>query len=61
MTFQALAAFLVSWVLPTGSAPSRRVSEEDVPRWERHPVEQRRLRESDRRATDLWSQAPRPW
>lgn len=58
MTFQALALFLISWVVP---AEASRDGTDGLPRWERHPAEQRHLREQDRRAHDLWSQFPRPW
>ncbi len=56
MTFQTLAVFLISWIVPTKDSLDSPV---DLPRWERHPMEQRFLREKER--TEAWSKIPRSW
>ena len=60
MTIQALAAFLISWVVPT-EASRESLDADQVPRWEKHPAEQRYLRERDRQASQSWSHIPRSW
>lgn len=60
MTIQALAVFLISWVIP---APSHRdeLTTDELPRWEKHPAEQRALRLQERNQAQLWTQFPRSW
>ena len=57
MTLQALAIFLVSWIVPDKPLDPT----EAVPLWEKHPAEQRSLREQRAREAALWSQFPRSW
>lgn len=58
MTFQALASLLVSWVLPE-QAPRHEMGSDETPRWERHPAEQRALRQQDQDDAARWLRLPR--
>lgn len=58
MPFQAMAIFLVSWLVPTKASEPR---SDELPRWERHPLEQRALRDQAARETVLLSQITRAW
>jgi len=58
MTLQALAVFLVSWVVHDRSPQD---TWDDLHRWERHPVEQKHLREQAAHRANLLHQYPRTW
>lgn len=58
MPFQAMAIFLVSWLVPTKASEN---TLDELPRWERHPLEQKYLRDQAARETALLSQITRAW
>lgn len=58
MTLQALAVFLISWVLP---ASDREPIRDELPVWEKHPAEQKHLREQAARQNNLRYHFPRSW
>jgi hypothetical protein len=57
MTLQALAIFLVSWIVPDKPLDPN----DAVPLWEKHPAEQRYLRDQLAKDAARWSQFPRSW
>lgn len=57
MTFQALVSVLA--VLLPRRRPDFPLDSDGVPRWEKHPEVQRRLRQEDRENAERWLRIPR--
>ena len=58
MTLQTLIALMVAF--PRFHRPEKeRMDETQIPRWERHPYEQRALRNQDREDAARWLRIPR--